>query len=214
MISDRKKGSRVVEIVSSAITWNRLQHKVAEHLNIFPTSLDALYRLSTDNKKDLPCALTSQQHLDTLITLLRPLVVPPLLANGRHSTRRMKSVTVEVFNKDTETQPVPNDNNVCWSPVLCSPITDIISRKRASLPNALVLRDKPKSDAEIFHEKRVTARRAITEAFACPTHSLPDKPALCWKDPIQNMCYPITETNLNFWASLNVRPSSHTCLPY
>jgi hypothetical protein len=27
---------------------------------------------------------------------------------------------------------------------------------------------------------------------------------LCWKDPVNQMCYPITENNLNFWATLHV----------
>jgi hypothetical protein len=75
-------------------------------------------------------------------------------------------------------------------------------------PLRIAEEERPKSDADIFHEKRCAARKAITEVFSCATHSLPDKPALCWKDPGQNLCYPITESNLNFWATLNVRTES------
>jgi hypothetical protein len=76
----------------------------------------------------------------------------------------------------------------------------------------IATQDKPKSEAEIFHEKRIVSRKAISEAFACPIHSLPDKAAICWKDPASNLCYPITETNLNFWASQHVRTRFDICI--
>ena len=64
--------------------------------------------------------------------------------------------------------------------------------------------EKRKSAGDKFHEKRVAARKAITNEFSCDIHSLPDKPVLCWKDLVQHLCYPITESNLNLWATLHV----------
>lgn len=47
----------------------------------------------------------------------------------------------------------------------------------------------------------------LMEHWRCETHSLPDKPALCWtlieQRPHGN-CYPITQSNINFWASCDV----------
>jgi len=67
--------------------------------------------------------------------------------------------------------------------------------------------EKVKTEADKFHEKRKVAQVAITQAFACVTHSLPDKPAVCWKEPIQGLYYPVTENNLNLWATMHVRNS-------
>jgi hypothetical protein len=82
------------------MAWHELKDRVAEHLNIFPTSVHLQYRFSTDTKDSLPCDLTSQQQLDVLLALLRPLIVPAILANGRPSTRQKKAVVVQVFNKN------------------------------------------------------------------------------------------------------------------
>jgi hypothetical protein len=69
-INNKRVGSHTVEVVSSTMPWDSLQHKIAEHLNIYPASLHAQYHLSTDNKQLLPCDLTSQCQLDVMKTLL------------------------------------------------------------------------------------------------------------------------------------------------
>ena len=58
----------------------------------------------------------------------------------------------------------------------------------------------PRTEADDFHAKKVEARAAIVAEFTCDIHSLPDHPVACWKDPVSWECYPITESNLNFWA--------------
>ena len=85
-------------IVKSLDDWLDLQNKLAAAFNVYPDSLYAQYSLSTDAKGTLPLDLISENHFETLVKLLWPLVVPPLLANGRRSTRKMKAVTVQVFN--------------------------------------------------------------------------------------------------------------------
>jgi hypothetical protein len=118
-IQDKQKGSRAIEIISSTMTWSRLQQIISQHLNIYPTSLHAQYRLSTDNKKDLPCDLTSQRHLDTLHALLRPLIVPAVLANGRRSVRQKKPVTIQIFDKNSEILHPSSENKVSET-IYCS----------------------------------------------------------------------------------------------
>lgn len=79
-----------------------MHEKLAELFNIYPSLLRAQYRFSSDPKSSLPLDLTTRQHYDTMIALLRPLIVPPRLQNGKRSNRKMKAVTVQVFNKDDE----------------------------------------------------------------------------------------------------------------
>jgi hypothetical protein len=64
------------------MSWVALQQKLAELFNIYPTLLQAQYRLSTEPKGSLPFDLASQDHLDSLCKNLRPLIVPRVLANG------------------------------------------------------------------------------------------------------------------------------------
>ena len=99
-VNNVQKGSRVVEVIMSTTPWFSLQQKLAELFNIYPSSLHAQYRLSTDAKSSLPVDLITQLHFDTMITLLRPLIVLPCLQSGKHSTQKMKPVTVQVFKKD------------------------------------------------------------------------------------------------------------------
>ena len=99
-VNNREKGSRAVEIISSTTPWFSLQEKLAELFNIYPSSLHAQYRFSTDTKGSLPLDLNTQLHFNTMITLLRPLIVPPRLQSGKRSTWKMRQVTVQVFNKD------------------------------------------------------------------------------------------------------------------
>jgi len=75
-IIHRQKGIRAIEIVASTILWFNLEQTLAQILDIYPTSLHAQYHFSTDSKQTLPLDLTLPQHLNMLITLLWPLVVP------------------------------------------------------------------------------------------------------------------------------------------
>lgn len=56
----------------------------------------------------------------------------------------------------------------------------------------------------------MAVRKAIIQEFKCATHSLPDKVAVCWKDPMNGLCYPVTENNLNLWSTMHVRLLANT----
>jgi len=75
-----------------------LQERLAKLLDVYPSSLQVQYRLSTQPKA-LPLDLQTENDLKMMFTLVQPLVVPQLLANGRRSTRKLKPVTVQIFNK-------------------------------------------------------------------------------------------------------------------
>src|ERR1700676_1273306 len=98
-VIDIQRGKRVRERIFSTILWPTLQQKLSEILNIYSASLHAQYRLSTDAKGSLPFDLTSSQDLRQLVKIIQPLVVPPRLANGKRSKKRMKEVIVSVSQK-------------------------------------------------------------------------------------------------------------------
>jgi hypothetical protein len=83
------------------MSWLILQQKLAELFNVYPTSLQAQYRFSTE-KAAFPCDLTCQGDLDTVLILLKPLIVPPRTSTGRPSTRKMKPVSVQIFNRGSD----------------------------------------------------------------------------------------------------------------
>ena len=69
-----------------------------------------------------------------------------------------------------------------------------------------ITQERSKSDADVFFEKKkIALRKELMELWACSTHSHPDKPVLCWKNPINKLCYLITEGQQNFWVTLVVR---------
>jgi hypothetical protein len=85
-------------MVQLDITWMSLQEHLTKLLDVYPSSLQVQYRLSTQPKV-LPLDLQTENDLKMMFTLVQPLVVPQLLANGHHSTRKLKPVTVQIFNK-------------------------------------------------------------------------------------------------------------------
>jgi len=98
-IVNQRKGSGSIEMIQSDISWMCLHERLAKCLDIYPASLQAQYRLSTQPKA-LPLNLQNENDLKAMITLVQPLIVPCLLANGRCSNRTMKMVTVQIFNRD------------------------------------------------------------------------------------------------------------------
>ena len=50
-----------------------------------------------------------------MFTLVQPLIVPPLLANGHRSNHKMKPVTVQVFNRD---EAVAVLDKVCYDQIV------------------------------------------------------------------------------------------------
>jgi hypothetical protein len=85
-------------MVQSDITWMSLQECLAKLLDMYPSSLQVQYQLSTQLKA-LPLDLQTENDLKMMFMLVQPLVVPQLLANGRCSTCKLKPVMVQIFNK-------------------------------------------------------------------------------------------------------------------
>ena len=66
----------------------------------------------------------------------------------------------------------------------------------------------PLSQSDDSFEKRTAIHQSLIKLHSCLTHSHPDKKVVCWKDMAQGLCYPVTESNLNLWATLHVCDSS------
>ena len=109
-LEDRFKGIQSELTVSSMITWYDFQQKVTQKLNIFLSTLHLQYRFSNENKSSLPFDLNSHASFGSMHDKLEPLVVQPLLKNGKRSTCKMKIVTVKLFNKGVE-----GETEVCSS---------------------------------------------------------------------------------------------------
>jgi hypothetical protein len=129
-ISDTQRGTQMMELILSTTSWNKLQQRLAKLLNAYPTMLQLQYHFSTDSKDALPLDLGSQAHLNSLIAFIRPLIVPFLLANGCHSTKKMEPVSVQVFVKGDGLQ---SDNRVGDLSVT-SVLANDSYRKRLELP--------------------------------------------------------------------------------
>jgi len=99
-INDSKNAKRTIKTVQSNIGFYRLRDRVALILKAHPQSIELQYRFSNDRPSALPCDLTSEQEFQAMVDCLRPLIVTPMLRNGKHSSRVMKAVTLQLFNKD------------------------------------------------------------------------------------------------------------------
>ena len=99
-IIDSKNARRTVETVRSSIGFYILKDRVALILKAHPQSVELQYRFSNDRPSALPCDLTSEREFQAMVDHLRPLIVPPMLRNGKRSSRVMKAVTLHLFNKD------------------------------------------------------------------------------------------------------------------
>jgi len=113
-IANERKGSCKIEPIQSNVSWVSLRERLAKLLDIYPSSLQVQYRLSTQPKAH-PYDLQHEQDLANMLRLIQPLIVPARLANGRRSTRKLKPLTVRVFNKD-DVVAVPD--KVCYSQVI------------------------------------------------------------------------------------------------
>jgi hypothetical protein len=99
-MNDSKNAKCTIETVQSSIGFYTLRDWVAFILKAHPQSVELQYCFSNDRPLALPCDLTSEQEFQAMVDHLRPLIVAPMLHNGKHSSQVMKAVTLQLFNKD------------------------------------------------------------------------------------------------------------------
>ncbi|KIL55015.1 hypothetical protein M378DRAFT_18321, partial [Amanita muscaria Koide BX008] len=180
-INNLANGTCTPETVQSTMTWDNLQELLLVTFNVHPSTLHAQYRLSTEKKDTLLCDLTSPRHLETLIDFIRP------------KRGNSKQVIVDLYNKcDVQAE---------GQTVLSQGAKKSKGKQKASVGTPLAI---PQSAESTSFEKRTAVRQSLIELHSCPVHSHPDKKAVCWKDDSQGLCYPVTESNLNLWATLHL----------
>lgn len=203
-INDQARGTRKILALPSLTTWDDLQDRVSQIFNVHPGSLQLQYRFSNEKNNSLPFDLHTHDEYTVMRDQLRPLVVPKVLSNGKLSKSVRKPVSVQLFNKGTQAGGVFIEKGIKVSTVttVAELIIYILLIQKSSKPPGNVDASQQKVDEHL--EKKISIIEQLTKYWRCEVHSLPDKPALCWiptdQRPYGN-CYPITQNNINFWAT-------------
>ncbi|KIL67256.1 hypothetical protein M378DRAFT_9504 [Amanita muscaria Koide BX008] len=183
-INNLSNGTCTPDTVHSTSTWEDLQELLLMTFNVHLSNLHAQYRLSTEKKDTLLCDLTSQRQLETLIEFIRP------------KRGNSKQVIVDLYNK-CDVQAEASQTAMSQG----AKRTKGTGKQKASPGAPLSI---SQSAGSTSFEKRTEIRQSLIELHSCPVHSHPDKKAVCWKDMAQGLCYPVTESNLNLWATLHL----------
>ena len=88
------------------------------------------------------------------------------------------------------------------------PVSHQTTQKSDSQQNkASIEKERIRKSDDENHQERAAIRATILKTFHCKLHSHGDKTLLCWKDPTDSnqLCYLITEQNINLWTMLCVR---------
>ena len=101
-INNKARGARKNLTLSSLASWDNLQDRVAQVLNVHQESLQLQYRFSNEKNNSLPFDLRSHDDYDEMRDQLRPFIVPKILANGKPSKSIQKLVVVQLFNRGME----------------------------------------------------------------------------------------------------------------
>ena len=101
-INDKARGAQKNLTLSSLTSWANLQDWVVQVLNVHQESLQLQYRFSNEKSNSLPFNLHLHDDYNEMRDQLRPLIVPRILANGKHLKSARKLVTVQLFNRGME----------------------------------------------------------------------------------------------------------------
>ena len=102
--------------ISSATSFDDLRNLVSEKLGRFPGLLRLCYRLDSDKVKSGATSIQTEMEFKIFKDRMRNLIVPPVLSNGKKSTRPMKKVVVCFEDGSTtdqqSTNPVTGNKSV------------------------------------------------------------------------------------------------------
>lgn len=111
--SQGTKMSQIQFQISSNVTLDELHTVIADKLWQFPGLVKLQYWLDCKAKTAFT-SIQSNDELEIFIETVRPLIVPPCLANGKPSTQPMKPVTVyfdDAASEDELAGPAPTGNH-------------------------------------------------------------------------------------------------------
>ncbi|KAF8446176.1 hypothetical protein L210DRAFT_840754, partial [Boletus edulis BED1] len=179
----RPNGSNAPLSISSTIRFDKLRELVAEKLGRFTGLVQLQYRLDSDKAKDGMISIQNDDEFAMFMDRLRPLIVPPRLANGKVSARRLKPVSVLFEDAGLGNEEQGNKGD---------------STQRGGT------QAKHKTAAQSgsrLESKGVEEYISMLQArWTCSTHTKsPKAPVYCYS-VTPSVCYPLTFANFNLWA--------------
>ncbi|KIK10991.1 hypothetical protein PISMIDRAFT_77775, partial [Pisolithus microcarpus 441] len=171
--------------ISSTVTLDELRITVSEKLHHFPGLISLRYRLDSDKAKFGATSIQSEEELDLFKTQMRSLIVPQRLASGKLSTRPLKAVLV--FFEDVSTADAKNSSTAGNG----NKAAARSSQKPSSSPSGTL-------EGTSRHQKLV---EDLQKRWRCDKHSKgPDNPVFCYSPSGASVCYPLTHSNISYWA--------------
>ena len=194
-------------------TWKELVDGAAEKFNVFPTLLQLQYIFSNERPTSLPFELNSEQAYQQLLAKYKHLIDPGLTSSGKPRKAKPKTIIIKLFNKNAESGEGGSKGKGkvrVKVPYTTEDFIDLCVMLQTTSKFPMATSEVPQTKADKVHERKKHIAAEITEQWTCVTHSLPDKPVLCWRAPVPSgqptgPCYPITVSNVNVWTSLVVR---------
>ncbi|KIJ12964.1 hypothetical protein PAXINDRAFT_14178 [Paxillus involutus ATCC 200175] len=168
--------------ISSTISFNDLCNLIAEKLERFPGHVRLHYRLDSDKAKAGAISIQTEVEFKLFKDRMQDLLVPPVLANGKKSSHVMKKV--QVFFEDASidqqsSNPVGNNGGTA-------------TRTGGGKQNSSLANTKTDTRLKDLIED-------LQQRWKCATHTK-GTDAYCYKPSGGGVCFPISHSNLRFWA--------------
>ncbi|KAI6096096.1 hypothetical protein EDD16DRAFT_1720267 [Pisolithus croceorrhizus] len=164
--------------ISSTVTLDELRIAVSEKLHRFPGLVSLRYQLDSDKAKFGATSIQSEEELDLFKTRMCGLIVPQRLANGKLSTCLLKAILI--FFEDVSTVDTKNPSTASNG-----------NKAKLSSPSSTL-------EGTNCHQKLI---EDLQKRWRCEKHSKgPDSPVFCYSPSGASVCYPLTHSNISYWA--------------
>ncbi|KAI9568405.1 hypothetical protein HD554DRAFT_2038951 [Boletus coccyginus] len=175
--------------IKSTISLAELRHTIAEKMEQFPSHVRLQYHLpDVDKAKEGFTSIQTEMELVLFKARMCPLIVHGKLSNGRMSNCTPKNPTVVFTDASIE-----NGDNPAHSKMGSKAQTSGSSSKQRPT--------SPSSGQMTGTSRREELIKELQERWKCELHAKgPESPVYCWVPKDSDYCYPLSSTNLTFWA--------------
>ncbi|KAI6009822.1 hypothetical protein PISMIDRAFT_106262, partial [Pisolithus microcarpus 441] len=171
--------------ILSMVTLDELCITVSEKLHRFPGLISLCYRLDSDKAKFGAMSIQSEEELDLFKARMRTLIIPQCLPSGKLSTCPLKAILV--FFEDVSTADAKNPSTTSSG----SKAAARSSQKPSSSPSGML-------EGSSHHQKII---KDLQNHWGCEKHSKgPDHLVYCYSPSGASVCYPLTHSNISYWA--------------
>ncbi|KAI9570930.1 hypothetical protein HD554DRAFT_2169711 [Boletus coccyginus] len=188
-ITHRPDSSNVPFEIKSTISLAELRHTIAEKMERFPSHVRLQYRLpDVDKAKEGFTSIQTEMELVLFKARMHLLIVRGKLSNGRMSNCTPKNPTVVFADASIEN----GDNPACSKMGSKAQTSGSSSKQRPTSPSS------GQMTGTSHHEELI---KELQERWKCELHAKgPESPVYCWVPKDSDYCYPLSSTNLTFWA--------------